>query len=278
MKWFTILLVLVSCISCSNDKSDKEFIIALNNNLKQGNSYLADHNETIIHSLESYRDEPEYADRATVWFAKAQKVHVICNEFENGIIAGISTDHELFTLIEKLKKNLAFVDPLIYKEYQNDLINFPYTNNNQKDSLSIKYSTLSDASKQCYITTLVQQLNFLENRVLGFCHNKVKINYSIRDYGMTTPWVTQNSTVVVPSEAINIVAGFATYTPVGKPSITIDGHIVPVDNSSTANYSFQAPSKPGKYTVPVRMSFKDQDGITQTVSKAVEFKVKDCKQ
>jgi hypothetical protein len=49
--------------------------------------------------------------------------------------------------------------------------------------------------------------------------------------------------------------------------------IVALKGNALAVYKLKAPSKPGKYYVPVKINYTDQDGSQQTVQKEIEYTV-----
>ncbi|MGZ8558715.1 MAG: hypothetical protein ACXWWC_10290 [Chitinophagaceae bacterium] len=58
-----------------------------------------------------------------------------------------------------------------------------------------------------------------------------------------------------------------------QPEITVNGMNVDIDETGVAVYTFKASPKAGKHIVPVTISFTDQNGNKQLITKDVEYAV-----
>jgi hypothetical protein len=244
-----LLIVIVSFCSCSNNETDKEFVIALNRNLERNNSSLENQNHVILNSLKERTKEPESAVKAALLLPKAEAFNLVCIEFENKL-AELRIkkfhDNEVASLIEKFRRELLSIDSLINNEFANDIKRFPFPDiKDSSFSGSVMPSKLSMALKKCYFTNLIQQERILDNRILNLYHENSTRHFIIEDFASYSALVSQSSAVVEPLEIIVISAGMGEFTSRNQSDITVDGHAVPVEESGLANYKFNAPSKPG---------------------------------
>jgi hypothetical protein len=74
------------------------------------------------------------------------------------------------------------------------------------------------------------------------------------------PLININRSFVKPGEVIRITAGIGSFSVLAKPGITIAGNAVPLVASSFAYYEFKAPSRPGKYSIPIKLEYYKPDG------------------
>ena len=115
-----------------------------------------------------------------------------------------------------------------------------------------------------------------EERILVFCHEQI---------GSTGPNCTfisaisaQNKSVVQAGEKIEIYAGVGEFSSNMKTEVFIYDKPVRLDENAIAIYKLKAASKPGKYYVPVKINYTDQNGRQQTVQKEIEYTVANIQQ
>lgn len=76
---------------------------------------------------------------------------------------------------------------------------------------------------------------------------------------------------VKAGQAIEIMAGRASFNVDPDPSIIIYDSCLAIGPEGTAIYRFKARGKPGKYNIPVNISYTEQDGRPVTVTKQLEY-------
>ena len=72
---------------------------------------------------------------------------------------------------------------------------------------------------------------------------------------------------------MEIMAGVGAFSKAAKPEIAFGGNTIPIDESGVAIYKFKASGTPGKYKVSVKITYIDQEGKEQMLSKDVEYTV-----
>ena len=109
-----------------------------------------------------------------------------------------------------------------------------------------------------------------ENRTVALFHEQV--GKVVVRYDAFEAIVGQSSNYVMPGSKITINAGVGAFSKASLPSISIGGAAAPVGPNGQATKDIEAGGL-GKHTVPVTISFKDQDGNMKTVTKTVEYTV-----
>jgi hypothetical protein len=116
-------------------------------------------------------------------------------------------------------------------------------------------------------------LNKIENDVLTTAYTlmndcRKRIAY-IDDSGMYVKFeaiATLSSSYVKAGQPIEIYAGVGSFSEAAKPTIIVNGKLIKLDADATATYRFTATGKPGKYTIPVKISYFKPDGSRQSVT------------
>jgi gliding motility-associated protein GldM len=109
-----------------------------------------------------------------------------------------------------------------------------------------------------------------ENRVVSHLHEQVGKVEVIFDAFEAI--VGQNSKYLMPGQELEISAGLGAFSKSKVPTITIGGANVPTNEKGMAVYKTAAGSI-GSHTIPVRVSFLDQDGKPQERTFNVEYTV-----
>ena len=110
-----------------------------------------------------------------------------------------------------------------------------------------------------------------ENRVAQFCHNKV--GEVIVRYDTYAAFAETNSSYVMPGDEMEITAGVGAFSKAALPTVNIEGVNVPLDVDGAAHRKLNAATSLGKHIMNVTVSFTDQEGKLQTVTKPIEYTV-----
>jgi len=78
---------------------------------------------------------------------------------------------------------------------------------------------------------------------------------------------------VQAGERIEIFAGVGEFRSDMKCEIFIYGKQVNIKDNAVAHYRLKAASTPGKYFVPVKINYTDQNGARQSIQKRIEYTV-----
>ena len=113
--------------------------------------------------------------------------------------------------------------------------------------------------------------------MITYCYENCP-QLSWRDWSVNYPIVAQNSTIVQAGEQVEITAGLFSFRFEQKPDIYVYEKKISLDANGFAIYKLKAAAKPGKYYVPLKINYTDQDGRQQSVQKEIEYTVANIQQ
>lgn len=294
---FLIVLFAVAIVSgspsCSaKTKEDEKLIEMLENNLTRSNAFLNSNTEDVLSDLELKTGDLSTYAKAKIWQPKAMAIQAATNEFEK-YIESVKTDlqtgriktidrnkaDEILRSLLDYKTRIWTVDQDITNTFQHSLVFIsPFLDSvgasNQGKIKQIL--TQNSISKSLAMLTLMQSnAKIVENRTIKYCFNKTDVVALICIFNSSI--VSQSSSYVRAGEKMEITAGVGTFDRRAIPSITFNGKPAEPSYDGIARYSFRAPSKPGKYTLPVELSYIDQDANKQIEKRIIEYTVaKEC--
>jgi len=189
--------------------------------------------------------------------------------------SGKSKGQDLLSRLTSFKKELGEIDPSIQKEILPNLpldLSIPTSNSkniNQDWAYSYFHMTPTIAS----ITILTKFQNDIRNsesQVVEYCHRQIGEVELI--YDQFNAFAATNSQYLMSGEELIITAGVGAFSSAAKPTISIDGAVVPITADGSAIYKTTA-STPGENSKRVRISFLKPSGETAVVEKIVKYTV-----
>jgi hypothetical protein len=122
------------------------------------------------------------------------------------------------------------------------------------------------------LTKLQNNIKINELNIVTFCHEQIgKVSFGPCEADL--PLVMINSSIVQPEEKMEIIAGNGTFYTNRNTKVFIYDRQIEIGENGVAEYKFNASSKPGRYFIPVRVNYLDQNGKQQTVQKEIEYTV-----
>ncbi|MDE3251191.1 MAG: gliding motility protein GldM [Bacteroidota bacterium] len=186
---------------------------------------------------------------------------------------------ELFDKLNSFKAGLAAIDSGIANEIVPGLpldLRAPKSNTIPKTAQEIDdwtYSYFNMTPTIAAITILSKFQNDIKNseaQVVEYCHKEIGEVEII--YDAFQAFAQSNTQYAMPGEQLVITAGIGAFSKAAKPTVTIDGAVVPLKEDGSAEYKTTL-SAPGSYTKKVKISFLKPDGTTSTVEKEVKYVV-----
>jgi len=308
-----VLLVCIIVSSCA-DKIKTSIIAyrALDGSLVVSNSMIDKQTQHFLVELENKRMDPATAEKASIWHPKAQLIRKLCSEIY-GYLEVLKSDlkkeaglkindggesfketdknavirlfekkgkgEEVYERLKTYEKNMLTVDPELSKEFTDSiLLTTPEFDAAMEKSDFTKtfFDDIPTIAALAMLSKFQNNVVVVENNTVNYCNNKVWSH--IRDYDIYAAFAVTNSSYVEAREEIEITAGVGAFSRSAKPEIIVAGQNIPIDADGAAHYKFKVSNKPGKYKVPVQISFFDQDGKKQTVVKSIEYTVAEGKQ
>lgn len=279
----------------------------VDNSLTSTNRTINQSTETILASLNEKRSEGPTAEKANIWYPKAQQAQALSRDINDYIqtlknkiltAAGYDpangdtsykmedldiatrimvTEKEGQKLKEKLddyKAKLLALDPLIGQEFKNTLqINtaMPAVQDKSNNTWELAYFHMVPTVASITILSKFQNdVKTSENKVVAFCHEQVgKVVVRFDTY---TAIVGQSSNYIMPGQQVEVMAGVGAFSKAAAPQITINGQSVSLGEDGQAKLKMPGGAL-GKHTIPIVIRFKDQDGKDQVIPKTIEYTV-----
>lgn len=255
--------------------------------LKSSNGSIDRSSQKILNSLEDKMLDPTTNYKAVFWLPKAQQIAKFSKESYD-YLEGLKQQQELSAeeteeLLNKLKEyktNIQKIDPSIKDAFSIRSISFFIIDslNNNSGAFYEKYINSSNKlSKAALLTKLQNSIKLFENRVLEFCHNKSAVSRHICTFEV--PLVSQNAEIIKQGNLLEIMAAIGSFSYREKPEITINGKIIPLNDMGCSLYKRKINNPPGKYSIPVKIIYTDQNGNKLKAEKIIEYTViKECDQ
>lgn len=268
---------------------------------------------TIMASLQEKMTQSESAEKARIWYPKAQKAQELTKEL-NAYIDGLKAQimkeagfdpakngdstfkednqdiatrimveqgkgKELYAKLDQYKKQMAAIDPSLASEVNTYLkqidLSVPHTKsgghgggNNTWET--VYFRMVPTVAATTMLTKFQNDVRTAENRTVALFHEQV--GKVVVRYDNFTAIVGQSSNYIMPGQEIEIMAGVGAFSKAAQPQISIAGRGAALGDDGAARMKV-AGGGLGRHSIPVVISFKDQDGKPQTITKNIEYTV-----
>ena len=261
-----------------------------------------------ISSLQDKLKDPVSRDKAEIWYPKAQAaqnltigVYNFIQQVKDSILAAADFDpakngdssfkednlevstrlmvdgnlgKELYQKLADYRTRLLAIDPIIGKEFANDLpidLSLPKVQNKTNNTWEAAYFQMTPTVASLTMLSKFQNdVKTSENRVVEFCHKQVgQVELRFDTY---IPLVQSSATYLMDGQEMEITAGLGAFNSEKKPAITINGASSPIGPDGLARQKFIA-SGVGTKTVTVTINYTDQEGKPQTKTVPITYVV-----
>jgi gliding motility-associated protein GldM len=300
-------LVLTALLALNVSSEILNAFKTVNKSLENTNSTVNKSTETILASLQQKTTDPATASKAAIWYPKAQQVQSLSKsvftyvqglkdqilreaggdpskpdqkfkednlDIATRIMIEKGEGQKLLAALGKYKKDVLSVDKSIDSAFKDVLpVNLDKPASKSKAGKTWEGAYFHMVPTVAALTILSKFQNDVktsENRVVQFCHNKVG-EVAVR-FDTYAAIVGQNSTYLMPGQELEITAGVGAFSTGAKPTITVGGQTLTVGPEGTATTKL-AGGGIGPHTIPVIITYTDQEGKQQTIKKDVEYKV-----
>jgi gliding motility-associated GldM-like protein len=283
--------VIIFLASCTNEsKSDLRVINALNESIENSNKAVNASTTDLMVSLEDKMRDYSTQERAMVWFPKAQMIQKISknalDQIEE-IKVRLEEDQNntinqedilnVYNCLIKYKSELLQIDPKLTNEFQQYLKIFTRTidssSENQIKMFREYFSGASTPRAKAMLTKLQNNIKINEEGIVGFCHEHCYRFCGLGSSSIST-LIGLDRGVVEPGGVIELVAGVGEFNKQYTPEIFVYGKPVSMKRDDVlASHKIKVSAKPGKYYVPVKINYTDQNGIKQSIHKEIEYTV-----
>jgi gliding motility-associated protein GldM len=279
----------------------------VNSSLENTNTTVNKSTETIMTSLKDKMSDPTTAEKAKIWYPKAEEVQRHTTELYNyigklkdqilresgyepekgkleykednlDVATRIMVDRgagkELLKRLTEYESKVVGVDPDIAKEFRNNLaidLSMPKTKNKGNNTWESAYFRMVPTVASLTILSKFQNdVKTSENKIIAFCHNKVG-EVAVR-FDTYAAIVGQSSSYLMPGEELEITAGVGAFSKTAQPVVSIGGANVAIGPDGAAHWKTTVNTM-GSNSLNVNVTYTDQDGKKQTISKQVEYTV-----
>jgi gliding motility-associated protein GldM len=276
--------------------------------LRNTNATINHSTETVMNSLQDKMGDAATAEKAKIWYPKAQQVQQVTAQTFNYIASlrdtilskagfdpkkkGDSTFNmedrdmvtrvmveqgygkKLYSALADYKKNLFEIDPQIKQQFENSLqidLSMPQTLDKGLKTWEERYFHMVPAVAALTLFSKFQNdVKASENKVVSFCHEQVgKVVVRFDTYAAV---IGQNSNYLMPGQEIEITAGVGAFSKAAKPTITINGSGTVLGEDGASHAKFPGGGI-GKHSIPVHIEYVDQDNKPQVINKTIEYTV-----
>ena len=303
-------LVLTALLALNVSSEILNAFKTIDQSLSNANIIIQKKNDDILKSLQKKLADPKTAEKAAIWAPLADKAHALSDAIYNHIqtlkqdlkvesrlkkVDGKEVFNEddleastrlflkgkdpkgkdLFNKLTQFKKELAEIDPALAKEVIPNLpldLSIPSSNNMAaKSDWAYAYFNMTPTVASLAILTKFQNdIRNSESQVVEYCHRQIGEVELI--YDQFNAFAASNSQYLMSGEELIITAGVGAFSSAAKPTISVDGTVIPITADGSATYKSTA-GAPGLNSKRVRISFIKPDGETAIVEKIVNYTV-----
>lgn len=300
-------LVLTALLALNVSSEILNAFKTVNTSINNANGVLTDNNNIIYSSFATKLADAKTREKAQIWMPRAVQAQKLSKETYDYIDqlkqqlmkeAGFDmkgdtsswTDNldastrlmdkqgkgeELRKKLETLKKNLLAIDPEIQKKFANSLpidLTVPKSQTgNSNPSWTTNYFYMTPAIAATTILSKFQNdVKSAENQIVTYCHSQVDaVAVRFDKYGFVGGL---SSSYLMPGEKVTVYSGLGATSSAAQPSITINGRPVSLNADGLATADFEAGGT-GSHSVNVVIKYVNQEGVTQTINKTLEYTV-----
>ncbi|HMK18301.1 MAG TPA: gliding motility protein GldM [Chitinophagaceae bacterium] len=299
-------LVLTALLALNVSSEILNAFKTVNNSLEETNRVVGQSTSDVLISLEEKKKDPGTAEKAAIWLKKAQQaqeyskgmyefIDALKKKIADGAKYDPTSDKDkgidnldvttrvmvekgdgklLRTKLDEYKTHILGIDSLISKTFITSLpINteMPKTKNkSNKTWESAYFHMVPTVAAMTILSKFQNDVKTSENKVITFCHEQVgKVIYRQDAFAALA---IANTTNALPGQEIEITAGVGGFSKAITPRISIGGQTVTLGEDGAAHYKFKA-DRLGSNSIPVVISYTDQDGQVKNITKTVDYVV-----
>jgi len=285
----------------------------VDNSLNQSNNVLTQSTASLYSSFEELLKDPKTAEKAAIWKPKAdqarelsKKTSDLIDRYKKDLMKEAEYDpaaedpkgqdnldaatrlfdtrgegKNLYAALESYKKAIMAIDPEIAKDLGSKLplnLEVPKsasgnksTGDKVKDWTNAHFHMSPTVAALTMLSKFQNDVKNTENQVATYCINRVGSVKIVLD--KFKPLIGTSSTYLMPGEELVITAGLGAFNASVKPTVSIDGRSVTVDDNGVAVSKFNVGGT-GTRKVNVSVNYVDPNtGETKSVSEAIEYTV-----
>lgn len=208
-------------------------------------------------------DNLDIATRLMIEQKEGPKLREKLQSYKSQILALLNDD---------AMKNLQ---PEVKKQFQNLIqlnLDAPKVEDKSNKSWEVAYFHMVPTVAAVTILSKFQNdVKTTENKVVAFCHEQVgAVNVRFDKFDAI---IGQSSNYLMPGQNLEIKAGVGAFAEQARPTISIGGQSQQIGDSGYVRYTTNVGSGLGTHSVPVHITYKDQDGNDRVIDRVVTYTV-----
>lgn len=280
------LLCVAIFSSCKTEKAN-ELYATLEQSLGSSDRTLDRYTASVLFELDKKLNEAFSQEKAGFWHPKAIRINEISKKTyvyietlkgakdRQQVIISRAFSAELFAKLCVYRDSMLSIHPKIkevFKDKEFLIINEMNISERNKEMFYKSFFQEKKAGEiSLFLSTLQNRVKIFENKLVVFCNEHVG---GMNDWFDTySAIIGQNKAQLLPGQFIEITAGVGAFSVKAKPVVSIKKKLQEISEDGAAHYKARVPSAPGNYSIPVEISFIDEFGKQQTISKSIEYKV-----
>jgi GldM N-terminal domain len=284
-----LLIAVLFLNACSDgDKNSSLIFEELNESLERSNKAIDAITMASFKSLEEKTKKVESAERASVWIIKADTINLKANTIIEFIeqLKSVSNkgnsemwksnQNKLYSKLKNFRKEILSIDSEINSEFEKKI---PVFNTDFKEKFKDEYefeqanfSNSNSAKVKSVLSKFENDVKISQSDLIMFCDLKCGVGCNL-GINTITAIISGNSTHFKSGEDIVITAGLGSFSTVSKPQFFINDTFVESSGSGYIKYKMKVKGNTGKYKVPVKIEYINQDGMRTKVYDYVEYTV-----
>ena len=303
-----LVLTAILALNVSNEVINAFKVV--NNSLETSNKNISASNNVLYTSLETAKTKPETELKAALWEPRAMQakelssaMNTYLDSLKGALLKAADfkmvwngqdsvADYRADTLdastrlfetkgygdqlkkrLDQYREDMLGINDSIKMEFEKSLpINTtpPKTQDGkQKDFTQTFFHMTPTVAALTILSKFQNNVKNAENMVVTYCQSQIGAVQVHMD--QTGILIGQSSNYVMPGQKLTITAGVGAYSSAASPTISIGGSNVAV-NQGQGSATFTAGGA-GEHTVPVNVTYKDENGKIQTKTETVTYTV-----
>ena len=278
--------------------------------LLKSNKSIEASNETIFKSFKDKLAKAETKEKAMIWAPRAEKAQSLAKTLIDQIEtykqelkkkSGLSPEGEFkeddldaatklfiegengqpglgkafYKSLEDIKANLLNISPEIAAKFKDDLpidLSVPPSKTGSNNTWEYSYFHMTPTIAAITILSKFQNdIKNSENKIVTYCHNQIGAVEMIYNKFQAIAGVSSN--YLMPGQEMVVTAGVGAFNDQAKPSITIGGANIPLNENGVAEKKFNV-SGSGNQKIHVNVKFFNQaTGKEETLDKDIDYTV-----
>ena len=303
-------LVLTALLALNVSSEILNAFKTVNQSITTANSVVDDKNKSTFKSFEAKLKDAKTAEKAGIWFPKAQEAQKLSDEMSKYIDdlklelkkeskgEKLGTAEEKFSednldastrllvegpkgeeLFKKLEAYKAAMLKIVPEEKANFEKSFPLdmrtpvSQNSHLANADWKSTYFRMTPTIAALTILSKFQNDVKNsetQLVDYCHKEIGEVEVVFDEFQA--FVGTNATYLMPGQELEINAGVGAFSKAAKPTVSVNGASVPLGNEGSALYKTTV-SGAGEKSVNVVVNFTKPDGTPATLNKIIKYTV-----